>query len=495
MKELVLTKDLSWYREELRKMWCGTALPKPIPYLYEHPFYPLVCHSFLTAQNGNNTNDFVYRAMVNKIIMDFVSENWETMENALMSMYYEIHLNRLCRNIRSCEEVVGMWEKAASYLRWYCYSDTQLNTLYYDQRLFVEHNADRILCLFGEFMEQWRCLLNKRVEQIMNSLFGIYIQEVEGEYEYTEGIIIDEQSKEKSVLSENNGDEDEETKADCVNAQQLGLQETYGNKFTGLINGYLYDKYKEFVRDIVETLGRVAEETQREHLEIEALLQYSFPVPPYEDIEGISSGNRIMDLLPSEYAIMSDQQSEILFYQKFASRQLQQFSCFPKENRAVPVSATETDMGPIIISIDTSGSMGGNPVDFARLLVVDAFRIARKEKRPLYLIQFSVGAQCIDLSGDTGEEELLEFLSGNHSGGSDGEEMLWAILQQLKGETYSKADALIVSDFYFAYCYRLEKDIKEAQQKGARFYALNVRPGSAHPGYAKLLDKIWEIHL
>lgn len=202
-----------------------------------------------------------------------------------------------------------------------------------------------------------------------------------------------------------------------------------------------------------------------------------------------------MDLLPSEYAIMSDQQSEILFYQKFASRQLQQFSCFPKENRATPVSAPEMDMGPIIISIDTSGSMDGNPVDFARLLVVDAYRIARKEKRALYLIQFSVGAQCIDLSGDTGEEELLEFLSGNRSGGSDGEEMLWAILQQLKGETYSKADALIVSDFEFAYCYGLEKDIKEAQQKGARFYALNVRPGSAHPGYTKLLDKIWEIHL
>lgn len=494
MKEPVLTKDLSWYREELRKMWCGTAFPKPIPYLYEHPFYPLICHSFLTAQKSNNANDFVYRAMVNKMIMDFVSENWETMEKALMSIYYEIHLNRLCRNIRSCEEVAGMWEKAASFLRWHCYSDTQLNTLYYDQRLFVEHNADRTLGIFGEFMEQWRCLLNKRVGQIMNSVFGTYIQEVEGEYEYAEGTI-GGQSEDEGVLSENNGDEDEETKAGCVDAQQLGLQETYGNKFTGLINGYLYDKHKEFVRDIVETLGRVAEETQREHLEIEALLQYSFPVPPYEDIEGISSGNRIMDLLPSEYAIMSDQQSEILFYQKFASRQLQQFSCFPKENRAVPVSATEMDMGPIIISIDTSGSMGGNPVDFARLLVVDVYRIARKEKRPLYLIQFSVGAQCIDLSGDTGEEELLEFLSGNHSGGSDGEEMLWAILQQLKGETYSKADALIVSDFYFAYCYRLEKDIKEAQQKGARFYALNVRPGSAHPGYAKLLDKIWEIRL
>ena len=86
-----------------------------------------------------------------------------------------------------------------------------------------------------------------------------------------------------------------------------------------------------------------------------------------------------MDLLPSEYAIMSDQQSEILFYQKFASRQLKQFSCFPKENRAVPVSATETDMGPIIISIDTSSSMDGNPVDFARLLVVDALKLPEKK--------------------------------------------------------------------------------------------------------------------
>ena len=491
MKKSALAKEqeLSWYRGQLKKLWETATFPKPIPYLYDHPFWPLVCQSFLASQKNNNTDDWIYRAMVNKRILDFVSAQYEAVEKELVSLHHEIHLNQLCRNIRSGEEVAEMWEKVATFLRWHSYSDAQLNTLYYDQRLFAEQDAPKTLRVFAEFMEHWRGLLNDKVEQIMNSLFNVFIHEGDGEYEYG-------QKKERgnSVLPPKDSEEDEDTIAGRGNALKLTKEETYGNQFKGLINQQLYDKHKDFVHEIVETLGRVSS-TKQEHMEMEALLQYSFPAPPYEDIEGVSAGNRIMDILPSEHAIMSDPESEILFYQKFASRQLQQFSCFPKEYGAKPQLADESDMGPIIISIDTSGSMEGYPVDFARLLVVDAFKIAKQENRPLYIIQFSVGAQCLDLSGENGEEELITFLSNNKSGGSDGAEMLWAILQQLKGEPYSKADALIVSDFEFAYCSGLEKDIHDAQQKGARFYALNVRPGSAHPNYAKLLDNIWEIKL
>ena len=492
MKRSVSVKEqeINWYKSVLKRLWISDSFPLPIPYLYDHPFWPFVCQSFLSAKKNSNADNWLYRTMVNKMIIDYISYNHEKLEKALLNLSQEIHLNQLCRNIRSGEEVVDMWEKVATYLRWQCYTCNKLDVLNYDQRIFAEHDANRTLHIFEEFMEQWRGLLNNKVEQIISRLFGVATSGSANEFEKG-----NKKDRGDSVLKAKDSEDDEEdTMAGRGNAKKYTKEETYGNLFKGLINQYLYDKHKDFVREIVDTIGRVAE-VKQEHMEMEALLQYSFPAPPYEDIEGISSGNRIMDLLPSEHAIMADKQSEILFYQKFASLQLQQFSCFPKEYGAVPRSANETQKGPIIISIDTSGSMEGNPVDFARLLVVDIFKIAQQEKRPMFLIQFSIGAQCIDLSNDNGEEELVEFLTNNRSGGSDGEEMLKEILQQLNSETYSKADALIVSDFEFAYCYGLEKDVREAQSKGARFYALNVRPGSAHPGYNKMLDKMWEIRL
>ena len=181
---LVKEQELSWYRGQLKKMWATATLPKPIPYLYEHPFWPIVCQSFLAAQKNSNTDDWIYRAMANKRILDFVSAQYGAVENALVSLHHEIHLNQLCRNIRSGEEVSDMWEKVATFLRWHSYSDSQINTLYYDQRLFVEQDANKTLRVFGEFMEQWRGLLNEKVEQIINNLFEISIQEEDGEYEY-----------------------------------------------------------------------------------------------------------------------------------------------------------------------------------------------------------------------------------------------------------------------------------------------------------------------
>ena len=492
MKKTVSVKEqeINWYKTELKNLWESDTFPSPVLYLYDHPFWPFVCQSILSAKQNRNAENWLYRAMVNKMVIDFVTEKQEWLDFAWLDLSQEIHLNQLCRNIRSGEEVIDIWENVATFLRWQCYPGNKLDVLYYDQRMFAEHDASRTLSIFEQFMEQWRGLLNDKVEKIVSTLLGVTINGSSDETE--EGNTKD---RGNSVLKAKDSEDDgEDTMAGRGNANKYTKEETYGNQFKGLINQYLYDKHKDFVHEIVDTIGRVAE-VKQEHIEMESLLQYSFPAPPYEDIEGISSGNRIMDLLPSEHAIMADPQSEILFYQKFASRQLQQFSCFPKEYGAVPKSANETQKGPIIISIDTSGSMEGYPVDFARLLVVDIFKIAQQEKRPMFLIQFSVGAQCIDLSKGNGEEELVAFLTNNMSGGSDGEEMLWEILQQLNNETYSKADALIVSDFEFAYCYGLEKDVKDAQSKGARFYALNVRPGSAHPNYNKLLDKIWEIRL
>lgn len=154
------------------------------------------------------------------------------------------------------------------------------------------------------------------------------------------------------------------------------------------------------------------------------------------------------------------------------------------------LDSTENN-GPIILSIDTSPSMIGNPMAFAKWLVIKVYEIAKKENRPLYVINFSVKCRTINMCGKEGDEDLMSFLNNCISGGSDGYEMIRKILYQLETETYKYADALIVSDFEFT---SLEKSlcdrIKEAQKLGARFYGLFVND-RGNPSYKKVLDTIW----
>ena len=373
--------------------------------------------------------------------------------------------------------------------------------LYYDQRIFAcRDNPQVTLNVFSQFMEEWRLLLNRKIDSFVRQELDAFVL-VPPDDEYYEDDDYDEDEDDEDDEEGNGGSNkgdwgirfDGESASDIqyTTSDFFKRQEIYNNKFNTLVNQDLYEKYKDDIQEIVMKLGRLDGSMVKKE-GVGRLLNYSFSTPPYEDIEGVSSGGRIMDMLPNEFAIMSCKETEILFYQKLASRQLQLFSCFPKDK-----GPSEQSMnGPIIISIDTSGSMDGDPVDFARLVVIDAFNIAKREKRPLFIIQFSVGAKCLDLSGEDGEEALMDFLADGERGGSDAEEMLSAIVKQLKIGEYRNADALIISDFQFRYISNdLESDIKEAQKNGCKFYALNVRPGDANPGYEKLLNKIWEISL
>ena len=48
------------------------------------------------------------------------------------------------------------------------------------------------------------------------------------------------------------------------------------------------------------------------------------------------------------------------------------------------------EKGPIIVSIDTSGSMCGRPIELATCLLRQLLQMAKKQKRKCFLISFSV---------------------------------------------------------------------------------------------------------
>ena len=107
------------------------------------------------------------------------------------------------------------------------------------------------------------------------------------------------------------------------------------------------------------------------------------------------------------------------------------------------------------------------------------------------LISFAVRAQTLDLSKPSNFLKIESFFEKRYTGGTDGEEMLNKIIEQLQTSQYAMADALIVSDFEFDLpAETTMKKIKEEQNKGTRFYGLRIDGTS---DYDNVLDKVWKI--
>lgn len=251
--------------------------------------------------------------------------------------------------------------------------------------------------------------------------------------------------------------------------------------------------------ELVRIIGR--EQPQREDEFDETILNYlpllPSPPSPAVEIEQISAGKDLQHLLPMETAILADKQTEDLFYLKYASSQLQLFANKPKLESMQKTEKRQNkkprlEKGPIIVSLDTSGSMSGKPEKIARCLLLQLLRMAKKQKRKCFLITFSVRAQYMDLSRPGSWRRLISFLNNPYTGGTDGEEMLNIALGMLNTDNYSMADILIISDFYFPQPQRITMEKMEIEhRKGTRFYGLQIE--STVQEYDNVLDKIWKV--
>lgn len=251
--------------------------------------------------------------------------------------------------------------------------------------------------------------------------------------------------------------------------------------------------------DIVKIIGREQPHREEEMDETVRTFIPLLPSPPKPavEIEEINIGRDLRHLLPIETSILSDHQTEDLFYIRYANSQLQHFANKPQMESVIKTERKQTkkprfEKGPIIVCLDTSGSMMGKPEKIARSILMQLLRMAKKQKRKCYLITFSVRARHLDLSRPNAWYQLNSFLKETFTGGTDGEEMLNEALKMLYSENFSMADVLIISDFLFP------KPISSTREKmnkehnnGTRFYGLQIE--SKTKDYDNELDKIWKI--
>ncbi len=247
--------------------------------------------------------------------------------------------------------------------------------------------------------------------------------------------------------------------------------------------------------DVARRVGRIADDQGPERVPVASGGSMSVEHSAPSDIEGVTIGNDLSALLPLEMAIMADEQLDSLFAYRFATRRLQTFrykSNLMKKAQKVDVRKAR-QRGPMIVCLDTSGSMQGPPERIASSLLIKLLQIALLQERDLMLIAFSTTAKQMDVRRQ--RTQLFDFLRKEGGGDTDGSAMLRAAFQLICSDgKYGSADVLLISDFKFPLVSNmLLRQLQQLQDEGTRFYGLQIGISPSIDDWKKYLDNYWHL--
>jgi len=261
------------------------------------------------------------------------------------------------------------------------------------------------------------------------------------------------------------------------------------------VNFDILKKYAELLQQdtslqkLAEMLGRMR---QAEKEYEEEIFSEMVPKPAWKiehaaksELVGIHESDDISSMLPAEAVLLADKTTEPLFYKKFTEKKLQTFEYQSKvffweeeeiKKKRRKEKEKEEKKGPIIICVDTSGSMQGTPETVAKTLCFALLKMAVKDNRKCYLISFSTGIETLNLTDlKNNLERLIEFLSMSFQGGTDATPAIREALRMLETQDYKKADVIMVSDFVMSgFDAQTVNQINAAKENKTRFHSLVI---------------------
>lgn len=227
------------------------------------------------------------------------------------------------------------------------------------------------------------------------------------------------------------------------------------------------------LRELVRTLGRMNAPRGAERASVvqqvvdpvrrvvEELRQVRSPRAPTE-ARGIERSAEITRMLPAEAALLGHPTLRLLWHARRAERSLStyRFEGHVQERVRVQTASApiersshlKPERGPVVICLDTSGSMQGAPEQIAKALTLAVARAAHEEGRACRVVLFSGPGDVEDLEvglGPDGLPGLLRLLALSFSGGTDVDWPLRIALDTLERRGWDRADLLVVSDGAF----------------------------------------------
>lgn len=162
-----------------------------------------------------------------------------------------------------------------------------------------------------------------------------------------------------------------------------------------------------------------------------------------DDVVGVELGGDIGKLLPNELVQIADEDLELDAIRRLVERQMM---CRQYE-------ATEpVGKGPVVVCVDESGSMNGNPIWNAKAFALSMAYMAKMQNRWCCLIGYAGGTEgtiCVLQPGKWDQMALLQWLEHFYSGGTTVDVPLvelpgryWSVINPPKGKT----DVVLITD-------------------------------------------------
>lgn len=237
------------------------------------------------------------------------------------------------------------------------------------------------------------------------------------------------------------------------------------------------NEHETTIEEITELLSRVREEQE---------FLYVPNIP--EETRGLVRSDNISRMLPSESTMLLHPTLRLLWHARRSEHALLTYLTEGKETRIHETEVWEETLktketprperGPIIVCLDTSGSMHGVPETVAKALTLEAMRVAHQEKRRCYLYAFSgpeqVQEQELSLNPD-GLAQLLSFLQCSFYGGTDVDAPVRRAMDRIHQEQWKKSDVLMISDGEFFSQPQLVEHVKKTRtEKGLRIQGVQI---------------------
>jgi uncharacterized protein with von Willebrand factor type A (vWA) domain len=230
------------------------------------------------------------------------------------------------------------------------------------------------------------------------------------------------------------------------------------------------------LKELIRTLGKMQISTEEEAMHVmeqlfepvkrlfEEIKDIQSPLAPMET-RGITRSDDISRMLPSELVFLGHPQLKMLWHARRAEKALLTYRVEGVlsehvmtekevlESKQQPGKKERLERGPIIVCLDTSGSMQGTPEMVAKALTLEAMRVAHKEKRACYLYAFSGPQQVIEHQLELTEQGLTEFMAfliQSFHGGTDIQAPLEKAVAKRDTEEWKRADIMIVTDGEFS---------------------------------------------
>jgi uncharacterized protein with von Willebrand factor type A (vWA) domain len=244
------------------------------------------------------------------------------------------------------------------------------------------------------------------------------------------------------------------------------------------------------LRDLVAMLGRMqvggedAERFQREVIERLSRVELErkevrTPLVPTET-RGVTLSGDIHRMLPSESALLGNERYRLLWHARWLERRLASYRVegvdvewsereVEREERTEETAERQPlRRGPILLCIDTSGSMVGVPETVAKAMALAVVRTALAENRSVHMLSFSGPEDLAETTLEPGigmVRGLLDFLALSFDGGTDLAAPVQRLAELVEERRWENADALIVTDGAFQVAQETRQVLDKARDK------------------------------